>query len=96
MKKHTQLYYARKYLMRGERLTQPFFSERHGGWRLAVSIGILRNKYGWKIETKMVKTAERNRPIGLYRISEEEKNRLKTEGLLTTKSTAQESKGIKQ
>lgn len=87
MKKHTQLYYAQKYLMGGEKLTQPFFSKRHGGWRLASSIEILRNKYGWKIETEMVRNAADNQPFALYRISEEEKNRIKTEGLTTVKST---------
>jgi len=78
--------------MRGERLTQPFFSERHGGWRLAVSISILRNKYNWKIETEMVKNREGNQPIGLYRISAKEKIRITKEGLTTIKSTAPTTK----
>lgn len=92
MKKHTQLYYAQKYLMQGAYLTHPFFIERHRGWRLAVPIEVLRNKYGWKIETVWVENPEGRHPIALYQISKEEKNRLRQEGLTTLKSTAPEIK----
>lgn len=95
MKKYTQLYYAQKYLMQGDDLTQPFFSKRHGGWRLASLIEVLRNKYGWKIETVMVKVAKGNQPYALYRLPKEEKQRLqqlKKEGLMTVKSTAPKTK----
>ena len=91
MKKHTRLYYLQKYLMDGEEITQPLFSERHGGWRLASLIEILRNKHGWQIETAMVKVAKGNQPYASYRISKEEKKRLEQlnkEGLMTVKSTA--------
>ena len=93
MRKHTLLYYTQKYLLSGVRLTHLFFQERHGSWRLAVSIHTLSKKYGWKIDRHWVRNSETNCDIAVYSLSDEERNRLAREGLTTEKFTAQELKG---